>query len=394
MRRHPCIAPIATFVAIASLNACGDRVQDSIPDSSATFRLVVDSAVPIWSVSPDPTLEIGVVHGDSNYELDRAFSSLRLGDGTIVVSNAGSNELRFFDNNGRFLKNVGGSGRGPGEFARLSRIYRHGTDSILASDRGPNSLTVFDTAGNFGRRGPASLISGDTVFPLDTWLFEQFWVEGALELSLRSAVKRVLEPLQVSGTELPYRFVQVSDKGDLWIREPLINKDAQSWHWTVFDSTGRSTALVETPLGFYIHEIGNDYLLGGWQDTDGVNFIRLYALRASDATGRVPGWITSTSDTLPTLSPDEAERLLKEMRTALKYLVLAQESFYVDHMTYTENRYLLDWTQPEDVMLDIITAEREGWAAVATHRRLGKICGMALGSGTPPGWLEGGARCG
>jgi hypothetical protein len=229
---------------------------------------------------------------------------------------------------------------------------------------------------------------------LDTWLFNQFWVDGALEPSIRSAVQRVLEPLRVTDPELPYRFVRVSNEGDLWIREPLAHRDAESWNWTVLDSTGQSAALIETPLQFDIHEIGPDYVLGRWCDADGVNFIRMYALRVSNATGRIPEWITSPSDELPQLPPNEEDRILAELRSALRHVVLAQESFYVHNMSYTDNRYLLEWTQPEDIRLDIITADRVGWAAVATHRLLGKICGMAVGSGTPPGWPEGGARCG
>lgn len=394
MKHFPWITSIATIVAIGAMSGCGEHAEDTLADSSPPTRLMVDTVVAIWTLSPDPMLEIGVVQGDSNYELDRAVSSLRLADGRIVVSNGGSNELRFFDANGRFLKNVGGHGGGPGEFAWLSRIYRHGRDSIAALDFGPNRLTVFDTEGNFGRQAAASLISGDTIFPLDTWLYRQFWVEGALEPPIRAGVKRVLEHLRLSDTELPYRFVRVSDKGDLWIREPLASAAARSWHWTVLDSTGRAAALIETPLGFDIHGIGNDYVLGRWRDADGVNFIRLHALRTTDARGHIPHWITSDPGGLPQLSREEEDRLLTELRTALKHVVLAQESFFVGHITYTENRHLLDWTQPEDVGLDIITADRLGWAAVGTHRRLGKICGMAVGSGTPPGWLEGAARCG
>ena len=385
---------ITVLAAVGGLIACSQRVEDTAEARSARTRPPVDTEVAVWSLSLDPTLEIGVVHGDPDYELDRAISSVQLADGRIVVSNGGSNELRFYDAAGRFLNKAGGRGGGPGEFQWLSRIYRYGPDSILVLDFGPNRLSVFDTDGKYARQAAASLVSGDTVFPLDTWLFRRFWVDGAMEPSIRGSVKRVLEPMRVSDPELPYRFVRVSDEGDLWIREPLADRDAESWQWTVFDSTGRSAALVQTPLQFDIHEIGSDYVLGRWRDADGVNFIRMYALRVSDARGRIPDWITSPSDELPQLSPEEADRLLVLMRSSLTQVVLAQESYYVGHGSYTENRHLLEWTHPENIRLDIITADRVGWAAVATHRLLGRICGMAVGTGTPPGWPEGIARCG
>jgi hypothetical protein len=63
-------------------------------------------------------------------------------------------------------------------------------------------------------------------------------------------------------------------------------------------------------------------------------------------------------------------------------------------MSYTENRHLLTWRPPEGVGIDIIEAGRTGWVAVATDQRLSRICGMAVGLGTPPGWSEGMAVCG
>lgn len=386
---------IAPLCALALFVACSEHAQEA--ESQAT-ALACNEEVTRWSLSIEPALQIGVTHGDTDYELHRAASTLRLPDGRIVVSNAGTNELRFFDANGRFLMKVGGEGEGPGEFRRLVRLYRFGSDSILALDIGPNNLSVLDLQGNFGRRAIVHFVTADSVFPLDVWMFRQFWVEGALEPTIRDAVKRVLQPLTIPDVEPAYRFVRVTYDGDLWIREPM-DSDDSSWRWNVLDSIGCPKAKLETPLGFDLHEIGSDYVLGRWENEDGVNFIRQYTLNKTDDGEdlRLPSWITVRSEIPSTIPPREEEQLIEEMTTALRLVVMAEETFFGDNSTYTESRHLLTWpswgTPAEDVDLDIIFADSFGWTAVATHRRLRKICGMGIGSGTPPGWLEGDPRC-
>ena len=374
------IAPLAA--ALCCLTACADRTDQ---DTS-------DAVVALWMLS-EPTLQIGVVEGDPKYELHEAISSIQLPDGRIVVSNAGSQEIRFYDSDGQFLNRAGGRGGGPGEFRRLSRVYRYGADSIMALDKGTNRLSVFDSDGNYARPASADSITGDTLFPLDVWLHGQFWVDGALERGLRGTVKRALSRLTVSDTGLAYRFVRVGDGGELWIREPLA-VNADSYHWTVIDSTGSAIAVIQTPLRFDPHHLGRGFVLGRWRDENDVNYIRLYSVVVSDEAIRPPDWVMASSESGPQLSPEEEAQLIEDLRMALRHVVMAQESFFANNISYTENRHLLTWTPPEGVMLDIIEAGRTGWVAVATDQRLSRICGMAVGSGTPPGWQEGMAVCG
>jgi hypothetical protein len=75
-------------------------------------------------------------------------------------------------------------------------------------------------------------------------------------------------------------------------------------------------------------------------------------------------------------------------------VVMAQEMYFADHGTYSQSRHTLSWEAHEDISLDIIFAYNRGWSAVATHKDFPRICGMAVGTPTPPGWNEGEARCG
>ena len=65
----------------------------------------------------------------------------RLSDGSIVVANRGSGEIRKFSANGSFASSAGGPGEGPGEFANMQQVELVG-DSILVLDY-DGRMTVF-----------------------------------------------------------------------------------------------------------------------------------------------------------------------------------------------------------------------------------------------------------
>ena len=383
--REALTSPYVTLVCLFGLASCASH--DSADGASET--------IPILDLTPEPMLEIGVVEGASVLELHEAISSIRLSDERIVVANSGSSELLFFDMSGRFLSKSGRRGGGPGEFETLSRIYMHGTDSILALDKAGNRVSVLDARGNFGRITRAEAISDDSEFPMDVWLHRRFWVEGALRPARRETVRRMLDRLTVPVESPAYRYVQVDAEGNAWIREPLA-EGAEEWEWTVVDSTGNPIAAVHTPIRFELHDIGTELLLGRWFGEDDVNFIRLYGLDVTDSTTARPDWMIGASavDTLRHNSGEDEERILDDLRMSLRMVVMAQEMYFAEHGTYSQSRHTLSWDPPDGISLDIIFAYNRGWSAVATHEDLPRICGMAVGTPTPPGWNEGEARCG
>lgn len=117
-----------------------------------------------WRLSESPIVRIGAVEGDPEYLLLGLRSALRLDDGTIVVSNTGTEELRWYDARGRFLMRAGGEGEGPGEFSQLLWIWSLGPDSIIAYDDRQHRVSVFHRDGTFCRSArlepPAGVVRG------------------------------------------------------------------------------------------------------------------------------------------------------------------------------------------------------------------------------------------
>lgn len=162
------ISPAASGIAVALvLSAGGLGLQSCTTESVSNGVVTVDSAgvtivssdQPVWGdsgwmMSGQPWLQIGVVEGDSAYQLYRVQAALRLSDGRIVVANDGSRELRYFDSTGTHLSSTGRSGQGPGEFMNLYTLIPGRADTIIAGDFTLQRISIFDAAGAFVRTRP------------------------------------------------------------------------------------------------------------------------------------------------------------------------------------------------------------------------------------------------
>jgi hypothetical protein len=109
------------------------------------------SGIAHWRVSDEPVLKIGVVDGSPQYQLHQVQDVRRLEDGRIVVANGGTQEIRFFDSEGRYLSTSGSAGDGPGEFRSLASVDVLPGDSLLAFDAGNGRATVLGPAGMYTR---------------------------------------------------------------------------------------------------------------------------------------------------------------------------------------------------------------------------------------------------
>ena len=96
-------------------------------------------------------IDIGTLEGDPVYEFFRVVGVSELGDGRIVVANAGTGELRFYDSDGKHLVSSGRLGQGPGEFKDLWWLQVIDGDSLVTWDWRNARGSVFTARGDFAR---------------------------------------------------------------------------------------------------------------------------------------------------------------------------------------------------------------------------------------------------
>lgn len=97
------------------------------------------------------SLTLGSINGPDHLVFFQVEDAKRLPDGRIAVLNRGSDEVRMFSGDGRFLVSLGGSGGGPGEFEDPIEIEVLGTDSIVVWDWAARRISVFEADGSFSR---------------------------------------------------------------------------------------------------------------------------------------------------------------------------------------------------------------------------------------------------
>jgi hypothetical protein len=109
------------------------------------------SADEAWRVDSVPRLDLAAAGSGANYQFYHVRDAARLPDGRIAVANAGTNQVRLYAPDGRFLLAVGRQGRGPGEYERLTSVQAYRGDSIVAFDYWQKRITVLDSSGALGR---------------------------------------------------------------------------------------------------------------------------------------------------------------------------------------------------------------------------------------------------
>jgi hypothetical protein len=348
-------------------------------------------AIATWTLSARPLVEIGAVEGDAQHELFDARSSVRLLDGRIVVLNAGSFELRFFDGQGRFLFKSGARGGGPGEYMRPARIYYTHQDSLLVYDQGNEQESHLDAHGRFVRGADGAPVKDDP-FRRDAWLYGRTFVDGPPLAAERARTKRALDRLpRLAPGE--YRQVKVDPWHRLWVREKIGAGAIQ--RWSIYSAQGEALATLNTPAGFEIHQIGPDFLLGRARDELDVEYIRLYRL-ATPGSRPARDYFTPASARAypaPPAQPDLPPAVYVALTGYVRMLAGQQEIHYSKHGTYTADVTQLRLPDDKNITLHVLSASNLGWVVLVIHRDADALCAMAMGS-VPVGWSTGRAICG
>lgn len=157
MRSARPVLVLELLLVTACVSEQGRGADFAVADSAGIA--IVTSSQPAWTandwyLSEQPVLQIGVVDGDSAYQLFRVRAAVRFSDGRIAIANDGSSEVRYFDASGRHIRSVGGAGRGPGEFMSVSVLVPFLADSLIVGDFGLRRTTLLAPDGQVVRTEP------------------------------------------------------------------------------------------------------------------------------------------------------------------------------------------------------------------------------------------------
>jgi hypothetical protein len=123
------------------------EVRDSVGTTIVLSREARWKEGEAWIVSAEPTLTLGVLAGEEEYQFSEISAAVRRSDGHLVVADAGSRTVRLYDELGVFKQRLGGPGSGPGEFQRPTQVLAHAADSIFVWDNAAFRLTKYDPEG-------------------------------------------------------------------------------------------------------------------------------------------------------------------------------------------------------------------------------------------------------
>lgn len=152
----------SAFTVLALLAGCeipsGDRnVQLPVVRDSAGIRIIENAEPSVgdpgrWaSVDPEPAVRIGEMDGAEPYLFTWVIQAFEAADGSIVVADLDTRQLRVFDRAGSHVRTFGRSGDGPGEFRAQPRIRLIAPDTVVAWDAGARRLTWFTLDGTITR---------------------------------------------------------------------------------------------------------------------------------------------------------------------------------------------------------------------------------------------------
>ena len=98
---------------------------------------------------------------------------------------------------------------------------------------------------------------------------------------------------------------------------------------------------------------------------------------------------------IPKFANTKEKAYVAAMKSDLRNLVTAEESYFADQVSYTTATTAINYNSSTGVTVTIGTATGTGWNATASHNATTKTCGIYVGSASAPvtGQNEGEPKC-
>lgn len=149
------IFAVAGLVGTACAGDSSSPGSENIVRSDSAGVQIVTSRAPVWGpdegwhVVPDPEVSLGGMDSAEGHVIWEVRGGARLSDGRIALLSGGQTapRLSIFDRAGGLVRQIGRSGRGPGEFVEPQHLQYLTGDTLVVWERHFGRITSFDTAG-------------------------------------------------------------------------------------------------------------------------------------------------------------------------------------------------------------------------------------------------------
>jgi hypothetical protein len=145
--------PLIIFLCLIVLFANCGKQKNEYPIQIETvdgIKVIINPKYPrdgVWNLRLEEDLSIGEEMSD-NYLFDSP-AEVRVGeDGLIYISDWRFNNVRCFDEDGQYLRTIGRTGQGPGEFESI-RFCLSNDGKIYFMDTMNERISILDAEGNF-----------------------------------------------------------------------------------------------------------------------------------------------------------------------------------------------------------------------------------------------------
>lgn len=197
-------------------------------------------------------VRIGQLEGEDEYVFG-AINHIAIGkNGEIFVADHQIPIIRMYDSEGKFLRNVGRQGRGPGEYLKIGGMRSFPDGRLAIWDQRNLRVSVFDQDGDFieSHSVNSTLHSAD-IFEVDH--SGNFYVRTVLRTT----------------PDMPnweYGWLKISPEGELTdtLKVPLDEEDREQT-FVLFTASGDAHAFIEwpltsmSPLGYLITGRNDEY---------------------------------------------------------------------------------------------------------------------------------------
>ncbi len=248
-RRRATALALTSSLALLVFPACdGDIGRDGVTVRDSAGIAIVENSRAAWEegegwrLASEPMASIGRVEGPAEHRLTRVRGAVRLGTGAIVLADFGSNQVRWYDSTGGFLRAVGRKGGGPGEFDAILGLWRLPGDSVVVFDFGNARMTVLGPDGELGRiyrpEQHRALARPVGPFADGSFLVRSQW--AGVETPKAEGVHR--------GRVLFLRWTPTGEIGDTLVERP----GAVRYHGRLMDRDLQASPPFTDPTGFAV----------------------------------------------------------------------------------------------------------------------------------------------